>query len=172
MNSQRDFFWRCLAVLCALFVCGICAAGERGLPAREGILYRGAQPDAAGIENLKKLGIKSIINLRQTNDVLAAEVEAARTQGILYTNVPLHGLGRPTKGEIQHILTLMTALPSPVFVHCEHGCDRTGTVVACYRIQHDKWEVVPALAEAEAFGMSRLERGMKDFVRDFGRTTK
>jgi protein tyrosine/serine phosphatase len=51
-----------------------------------------------------------------------------------------------------------------VFVHCRRGVDRTGTIVACYRIAHDHWENRKALAEAEANGMSWTEIAMKYYV--------
>jgi tyrosine-protein phosphatase SIW14 len=150
--------------------------GERGVPASEGIgnfgkvnnsLYRGAQPDATGIKSLKSLGVKSIINLRTTRDDSATEEMQARASGIVYTNVPLAGLSRPTDEEITKVLSLITNLPGPVFVHCEHGCDRTGTIIACYRIQHDHWSCDNAIAEAEKYGISKIERGMRRYIADF-----
>jgi protein tyrosine/serine phosphatase len=153
-------------------------AGERGQPAKDGIgnfgnvnaaLYRGAQPDEAAISSLKRLGIKAIINLRMADDVWKAEAATAMAYGIVYTNVPLRGVGRPADRQVKTILTLIETLPPPVFVHCEHGCDRTGTIIACYRLQHDKWSTDSALQEARDFGLSRLERGMKQFVVDFGK---
>ena len=47
----------------------------------------------------------------------------------------------------------------PVFVHCRRGADRTGTAIACYRIEHDHWTNQQALAEAKTFGMSSMEVG-------------
>jgi protein tyrosine/serine phosphatase len=157
------------------------AEAQRGLPAQQGILnfgkisdvlYRGAQPDAVGLTNLAKLGVKLIINLRMTNDLWAPEETLARAQGLLYTNIPLRGLGRPTDDQIRSILALIQTAPGPVFVHCQHGCDRTGTVVACYRIQHDKWNGDAALNEAVLYGISRFERGMKHFIADFAKPPK
>ena len=158
----------------------LCAAGERGLPPRDGIgnfgkindgLYRGAQPDAVGISNLAGLGIKSIINLRLTNDVWKAEAVEARANGITYTNVPLKGVGRPTHAQVAAVIDLIETLPAPVFVHCEHGCDRTGTIIACYRIRRDRWSNEAALEEARKYGLSQLERGMIDYVRHFGKAS-
>jgi protein tyrosine/serine phosphatase len=154
------------------------AQAQRGLPAQESILnfgkisetlYRGAQPDALGLTNLAKLGVKLIINLRMTNDLWAPEEVLATAQGILYTNFPLRGLGRPTDEQIRMILATIAAAPGPVFVHCQHGCDRTGTVIACYRIQHDNWTSDAALTEAVRYGISRFERGMKRFIADFSK---
>jgi len=162
--------------LLAMSIC-LCGAGQRGQPPQEGILnfgkindnlYRGAQPDAAGMANLKKLGVKTIINLRQPGKSWVAEVEQARAQGLVFTNIPLSGLGRPKDQDVRLILAAIKGLPSPVFIHCEHGCDRTGTIIACYRIQNEKWSNAAALAEAEYYGISKLERGMRKFILAFG----
>jgi protein tyrosine/serine phosphatase len=157
------------------------AAAERGLPAREGILnfgkvdealYRGAQPDPAGMTNLARLGIRTIINLRMPGDVWTPEETTAKSVGILYTNIPLAGVGRPSDTQIRQALEAIRNAPGPVFVHCQHGCDRTGTVVACYRIEKAGWSSDAALTEAVRYGMSSLERGMKSFVIDFGKSKR
>jgi len=148
----------------------------RGLPPQEGILnfgkvsdhlYRGAQPDAAGIQALKKLGVKLIVNLRMPGDCWKEEANQAAANGILYTNFPMTGMGRPKDDQVQQLLALLASSPGPVYVHCQHGCDRTGTVVACYRIQHDNWSNDLALREAKLYGISRWEFNMRRFVRNF-----
>ena len=156
--------------------CSACFAGTRGLPPQEGILnfgkigediYRGAEPDTAAVANLQRLGIKSIIDLRRPSQVRKGESAEARASGIAYTNVPMPGLSRPTDEQVQTVLTLMESLPKPVFIHCQHGCDRTGTIIACYRIKHDQWTHQNAWREAVHYGISRLERGMKAYVKEF-----
>jgi tyrosine-protein phosphatase SIW14 len=156
-----------------------CDAGQRGLPPTSDIpnfgkvdetLYRGAQPDELGMKYLKSLGVKTVINLRMTNDVWKAEADEARANGITYTNVPLNSLSAPTVQQVNQVLALIESSPGPVFIHCQFGCDRTGTMVACYRIQHHKWSGEFALREAEAYGMSRFEFEMKAFIRRFAKT--
>ena len=168
------------SVLCSglIMACAISSAGQRGLPAQQGIvnfakvsdgLYRGAQPDTVAVSNLQKLGVRTIIDLRMPNRVRKAEETEARGQGLAYTNVPMHGLGRPGDEQVRNVLSLIENLPGPVFIHCEYGCDRTGTVVACYRIKHDKWSPKVALQEAARHGMYWFERGMKSFVVDYAK---
>ena len=168
-----------LRILLALvLISQSCLAGPRGQPEQQGIgnfgrindnLYRGAQPDAAGIQSLRRLGVKLILNLRMPKDVWPGEEAAARANGIAYTNLPMSGLGRPADDAIKNILSIIESSGGPVFVHCEHGCDRTGTVIACYRIEHDKWSGGRALQEAALYGMSKLERGMKQYVSAFAK---
>src|SRR5882724_4911502 len=152
----------------------------RGLPAQEGIInfgkvsdtvFRGAQPDAAGIASLERLGVKTIVNLRMPDDVWKGEETEARAHGITYTNLPMRGVGRPTDEQVLAVLKVIETLPGPVFIHCRHGCDRTGTIVACYRITQDQWQGEKAGAEAVHYGMSWVERGMKRDVADCARTS-
>jgi len=181
MINQHNHIQGSHLLIVLVVVIAACAAGQRGLPPQEGIanfgkvaerLYRGAQPDESAIKNLKRLGIKTILNLRMTNEVMKVEEAEARANGMVYTNVPMSGVGRPTDEQVSKALSLIETLPSPVFVHCEHGCDRTGTIIACYRIRHDKWSSQSALREADQFGMSRLERGMRSYVENFGKAGK
>ncbi len=155
-------------------------AGERGLPSSEGIvnfgkvndsLYRGAQPDALGIRNLRKLGIKTIINLRLAKEAWKAEEAEANANGMIYTNVPMKGFGRPTPEQVAKALAMIETLPSPVFVHCARGCDRTGTIIACYRIKHDHWPGEPALQEARHYGISMFAWGMRKYIAEFGQAS-
>ena len=170
-----------LSLLGLSSVCWLCVAGERGLPSQEGIgnfgkvsnsLYRGAQPDEFGMQSLKRMGVKMIINLRMSGDCWKAEEALATSYGIGFTNVPFKGLGRPADKQVRMVLDMIQGSISPVFVHCQHGCDRTGTIIACYRIQHDGWSSDTALQEAGKYGMSKLERGMRRYVLDFGRQSK
>ena len=132
-------------------------------------LYRGAQPDLKAIQQLKVLGIKSLINLRMTNDEWKGEQAAATAGSMLYTNIPFAPLSAPTDAQIAAVLAAISSMPKPVFVHCQYGCDRTGMVIACYRIQHDHWANSKALKEAEVHGISRFEVEMQNYIEHFNK---
>jgi len=180
MTKERKFRVKSpLLSLSLLFVIAGCATVPRGLPPAAGIsnfdrvnhsLYRGGQPNNLGIQSLKRLGIKTIVNLRMPNVLRVAEETEARANGIIYTNVPMRGLGRPTDMQVAKVLSIIETSPSPVFIHCENGCDRTGIIIACYRIKHDQWTREQALNEARQYGMSSWEVGMKNYVVDFDKT--
>jgi protein tyrosine/serine phosphatase len=133
-------------------------------------LYRGGQPGEGGFKKLATLGVNTVINLRDDDERSAAEAEEVRAAGLQYFNVPFKRLGRPIDSDIDHVLSLINAKENGiVFVHCKRGHDRTGTVIAVYRISHDGWTDQDAKREAERFGMKFWQRGMKDFISDYYR---
>jgi protein tyrosine phosphatase len=75
----------------------------------------------------------------------------------------------PTDEQIVSALKVMNDTSTgPVFVHCKRGADRTGTVIACYRISHDRWAVTKALDEASGYGMSWFQIAMRHYVESRG----
>ena len=129
-------------------------------------VYRGAQPSKAGFENLAKAGVKTVIDLRRVNEHdTAAERRIVEGLGMRYVNIPMNGVVAPTDSQVSQVLAILDG-PStgPAFVHCKRGADRTGGVIACYRVQHDGWENKKALHEAKANGMSWTQFGVKSYV--------
>jgi uncharacterized protein (TIGR01244 family) len=131
-------------------------------------LTAGAQPESGGIKRLAELGIKAIVNLRGEDERTRAEEAEARALGLHYYSVPMPGLSRPTDEQVARVMAIIDAEENwPVFVHCKRGADRTGTIIGCYRIAHEGWTAERALSEAKQYGMSWLERGMRDYISDF-----
>jgi protein tyrosine/serine phosphatase len=93
-------------------------------------LYRGAQPTAEGFENLKKLGIKTVVNLRDHH----TDQELLATTGLRYVPVPMDTWDIEDKIVVDFLRMATDPNAAPVFVHCQHGADRTGTMVAVYRM--------------------------------------
>ena len=130
-------------------------------------LYRGGQPDLKAMRQLQALEVRSVVNLRMTNDVWKGERAAATAYSMAYTNIPLNSLAAPTDAQVASILAAISTMPKPVFVHCQFGRDRTGTIIACYRIQQDNWANSSALEEAEVYDISPFEVAMRNYIKDF-----
>jgi protein tyrosine phosphatase (PTP) superfamily phosphohydrolase (DUF442 family) len=133
-------------------------------------LFRGAQPRSGGIRRLAELGINTVVNLRGASARTRSDETEARSLGLNYFNVPLPTWGRPDDARVRQLIEIIAAPESGrVFVHCKDGVDRTGTVVALYRISREGWAHGDALAEAERRGMRRIQYWMRDYVEDYGR---
>lgn len=131
-------------------------------------LYRGAEPDAACLDHLVKLGVRAIVSLRDDEEDTAREQRLAEARGLRFTNVPMSGVRRPDAEEVRRALEAIAASGNePVFVHCKRGRDRTGVVVAAWRMTRDGWTVDQAYEEAKRFRLAWWQVRMKDFIRDF-----
>jgi protein tyrosine/serine phosphatase len=132
-------------------------------------LYRGGQPENAGFAELKKMGVGVVVNLRHEPDEIARERALVEAQGMRYVSIPWRGKQDPNTEQVAQFLELIRDNPDgKVFVHCERGAERTGVMVACYRVSRDRWTVDQALAEMEKFGFRGLRFGhLKRFVREF-----
>lgn len=111
-------------------------------------LYRGAQPTAAGMKHLQALGVKTVISLRALHsdkDKLAG----SGLKSVRLKTEPWHS----DEDEVVAFLQAATATNNlPVFVHCERGADRTGTMCAMYRIVVCGWTKEQALDEMQHGG--------------------
>jgi tyrosine-protein phosphatase SIW14 len=97
-----------------------------------------------------------------------AEERAVTAAGMKYVSVPMAGLTPPTDAEITNILGILEdGRNGAVFVHCKRGADRTGAVVASYRIDHDHWDNARALSEAMAQGMSLFQLPRQRYISSF-----
>jgi tyrosine-protein phosphatase SIW14 len=143
-------------------------AGVPNFHAVDDHVYRGAQPTVDGFAGLSKLGVKTVIDLRRGNEHAKSEQGIVEHAGMRYVHVPLSGHYAPSNQEIAKLLGLLDDSEGwPVFVHCKRGADRTGTVIACYRIRHDHWANEKALEEAKLHGMSWTELAMQWYILRF-----
>ena len=126
-------------------------------------LYRGSQPTAEGFAELKKLGVRTVVNLR----FLHGDRDLLRGTGLRYAHI--HALPwAPGDGDAAAFLKLLQD-PSnyPVFVHCQHGADRTGYLVAVYRVVEQGWAMGDAVREMHAFGSHPVWFQVAAYLRHF-----
>lgn len=133
-------------------------------------LYRGAQPRKEGFSQLAELGITTVINLRNDDERALIEEADAKAAGLRYFNVPFNRLGPPSEAQVDQVLSLIDDEENGViFLHCQRGQDRTGMVVALYRISREGWTDQQAIREAENLGMRFWHIRMKRYISGYFR---
>lgn len=130
-------------------------------------IYRGAQPLPEGYTTLKKMGIRTVINLRTTS----SEKQAVEAAGMRSVEVPLSVLNDINPKTVNEIIQIMKdPANQPIFLHCRQGQDRTGIIVAAYRMKVDGWSLADAEAEMQSFGFNDVWHELKEFIRDYAKS--
>lgn len=106
-------------------------------------LYRGAQPTRTGMKELADMGIKSVLNLRS----LHSDKDELKGLPLGHYHIKFNTVRPKTEYVVQFLSLLKDPDKVPVFVHCAHGADRTGTMVAFYRIIYQGWTKKQAIQE-------------------------
>jgi predicted protein tyrosine phosphatase len=133
-------------------------------------LYRGGQPKDEGIEQLKKLGIDTIVDLRsELHGLIDHERRQAESLGMRFINLPGSGWATPKDEEIAQFFSLVREQPRrKIFIHCWLGGDRSGMFIAAYRIAFDSWTPEQAIQEMRAFHYLEFwHPNMKKYVLHF-----
>lgn len=127
-------------------------------------IYRGAQPKPEGYATLAALGIRTVVNLRAGH----GEREAVESLGMRSVEIPMKAYRDVDAETVEKVMAVMRdpAL-RPVFVHCAQGQDRTGVVVAVYRMEVDGWSEAEAEAEMQMYGFNDVWRPLMEFVREY-----
>lgn len=121
-------------------------------------LYRSSDPTDQDIHTLsKEYGIKTIIDFRTKVD--EKEKEIAESLGMKYIRLPwsahfhnIINVGYYLKVAEKFLKLINDDDLYPIHIHCKHGRERTGALVAIYRIANEGWTSVQALEEMKTFG--------------------
>jgi uncharacterized protein (TIGR01244 family) len=136
-------------------------------------LYRGGQPSPAGFESLAKLGVKTVVDLRIPDGQSSWEEKVVKSLGMHYVHIPLHSGETPIRQDVDKAFTiLLDNAQWPVYVHCREGKDRTGMIIACYRIAHDGWTNMRALAEAKSYAFREISPAMENYIMQYHPSTQ
>jgi len=111
------------------------------------ILYRGEQPTAEGFRELKKIGVKTVVSLRNFHSDRAL----MRGTGLQYVRINSNAWNPEEEDLVVFLKVLSDPANQPVFVHCAQGADRTGFMVASHRIVELGWTVDEAVTELHNF---------------------
>jgi len=136
-------------------------------------LLRGGDVTPEGIDGLAARGVIRVIcfkNIKQDSaEEIAIQKRYVESAGMLFTHIPMNSQGKvgyDDGAKVPDILALIARTNGRVFVGCHKGSDRTGVVVACYRIMNG-WTADQALKEMKSYGASWMHYGMRGFVKIF-----
>ncbi len=132
--------------------------------------YRGSQPSEVQMEELQRLGVKTVIDLRK--DKVASAADWASRAGLQYFNIAMKPSKAATDEQTAYFLSLVNDPANwPVYVHCKGGRHRTGALSAVYRITHHGWTATQAWEEMKAYdfndGLFGGPGAQKKFVFNF-----
>lgn len=122
-------------------------------------LLRCEQPGEKDIPDLQALGVRTILNLRRWN----SDPKALERAGFVL-RVQRMEADDLTVDDLVAALRQIRAAPKPVLLHCWHGSDRTGSVVAAYRIVFQEWSAADALDELRHGGFGHHEKWFPNIV--------
>jgi tyrosine-protein phosphatase SIW14 len=115
-------------------------------------LYRGAQPTQKGFRKLAEMGITVVVDLRERG----REVERQQVTklGMRFVAIPWNCFHPEDTDMARFLRLLRDNRGKKVFVHCQTGDDRTGMMIAAYRMAEEGWSAEEAMKEMEAYGFT------------------
>lgn len=120
-------------------------------------MYRGGQPNEKGFFALSELAVKTVVSLRWRKRRVESERRIVESLGMRFVSIPLNYWTLPSLEHVRQLLEIVDDQANhPVFIHCFHGADRTGVMVAMYRILRHDWSVQAAYNEMRACGFHRF----------------
>lgn len=117
--------------------------GVRNLHKINANLYRSEQPSSQGMINLKKMGIKTVINLRAFH----SDQDALKGTALLNKELSVKTWHIEDEDVIKVLKIIRQKENGPFLIHCQHGADRTGLMSAMYRIVEQGWSKDEAIKE-------------------------
>jgi tyrosine-protein phosphatase SIW14 len=115
-------------------------------------LFRGGQPTSDGYRELKQMGVEVVVSFRHETGENTLERRAVEALGMRFVSMPWHAWDTPTDDQVGRFFLLLAAnRQTKIYIHCQQGRDRTGVMMALYRIVVDRWCADSAVAEMNAY---------------------
>ena len=162
---------RWLSLVLALFLCASAASAAepavrpedwatpvagtsiRNLYLIEQGLYRGSQPTAAGFQELQALGVRTVLDLAGGKGDAALVPDGS----LKLVHIPMSALGLHDDRVLEALRVMTDPANRPLMIHCKQGADRTGALVALYRVVVQGWSKRKALLEMNKGGFHHSE---------------
>jgi protein tyrosine/serine phosphatase len=105
-------------------------------------VYRSEQPWKKDMKELEKFGIKTILNLRNYH----TDNDEAKGTTLVLEHLTMNA-SEINDENILRAMQVIRSAKKPILIHCLHGSDRTGCMVASYRIIFQNWSKDDAIRE-------------------------
>jgi tyrosine-protein phosphatase SIW14 len=133
-------------------------------------VYRSSQPHAGDLKLLvEQLGVKSVLTLRNWHD----DKDEGKGLPLTLYRVDMEA-DEVEPDKVAKALQIIRDAPKPILIHCWHGADRTGLMVAAYRISVQGWEPTVATDELQNGGFgyhAKMFPGIVDWLQGGHLTT-
>ena len=130
-----------------------------------GDVYFAGQPSETDFAEVKRAGVKTVINLRMPNEVSFDEKQVTTDLGMAYYNLPIGSpdmLTNALLGDLRRILNQTGN--HPILLHCA-SANRVGAGWLAYRVVDGGLSYEDAWAEAKVVGLRSKE--LADKARDY-----
>ena len=103
-------------------------------------------------EELEALQPALILNLENDHGAVCDEEVYCMSKNISFYNIRMSEIFPPSQRQLKEGVEIIQTARKPVYVHCLHGVDRTGFVIAAYRMIHQGWTLDKAYQECLDMG--------------------
>jgi hypothetical protein len=156
------FFKSTFVCIFLLFVISGCAgtlfSNEEHRPEKvSASIYRGPHPQEFDLYELSGMGIRTVLSLENNPTVVAEEESVCHSLDLNFVNIPLSELAPPSPGDLNRaVRVIQQNRGHGVYIHCRRGIDRTGYVIASFRMLVEKYTFDAAYMECCDHGHSPL----------------
>jgi hypothetical protein len=135
-------------------------------------LYRGGQPSHEGFEALARMGVNIIVDTGRSK----RDKKQIEHLGMRYVSLPWY-CPFPKDEVFARLLELIRKNSGKkIFIHCRLGDDRTGMMIAAYRMGAQGWTADQAMKEMHFFGYTAVHHlmcpGLAEYEKSFPQRLK
>ena len=126
----------------------------------DGDLYRSEQPTSDGMKGLEVLGVKTVLNVRN----IRGDKAEAKGTGLKLIHKRINTWTIAYQEALDGVKIIKDS-PKPVLIHCKHGSDRTGCIVAMYRMAFMNWSKADAIREFKEGGYGYHDKAFPNIIK-------
>jgi uncharacterized protein (TIGR01244 family) len=124
-------------------------------------LYLGAQPSEQDLEELKRRGVRTVVDFRLPGETPAPRESMVRARGMDYVNIPVNKASLSVD-QVDMLVRTMEEKAGPFLFHCASGA-RAAMLLALAEARKHHWTAERTFEEAQRMGFDL--QGMPEFAK-------